>query len=362
MQFTLANPYLTHALTAPSPQSYREARWRERGYHPALRPISPDSEAGTLIGQMGWVGAHAHAHHYLWASAGNMGARLSEPVDAACLIPSDAAPRYPLPPQIVVPGLAGKHVLLTKSGARLDMIAAEHPALNVTIIEVEPDGTHYRMRFGTPTTTELTQTDAPAPKPTSEMFHYLLIFERLADTPGFTALVHLQPKFLNLISRTAHGHPERFYAFLRGYEPETPIIYDASSGIGFVQERAPGIPELSYESLRLFENAPNPPRHILYWVGHGTFSRGDNLLDAYKHAEYFEAAARMAWEANQQNVDAQAYTEEIVNCILREFAASRIETDRIETGIETGTGGHSDNGTDILDTETEPPENLYNYP
>ena len=30
-------------------------------------------------------------------------------------------------------------------------------------------------------------------------------------------------------------------------------------------------------------------RYILYWIGHGTFSRGSDLLDAYKHAEYFEA-------------------------------------------------------------------------
>ena len=350
VQFTLANPYLTNALTAPSPQSYRESRWRERGYYPSLRPISPDSEAGTLIGQMGWVGAHAHAHHYLWASAGNMGAILSQPVDEACLLPFNAAPRYALPPKIVVKGLAGKHVLLTKSGARLDMIGCEHPALNVTLIEVEPDGTHYRMRFGTPAQAALTQ-NGTAPKPTSEMFHYLLIFEQL-EAQGFRALVHLQPKFLNLISRTEHGHPDRFYEFLRGYEPETPIIYDASGGIGFVQERAPGIPELSYESLRLFENAPNSPRYILYWVGHGTFSRGEELLDAYKHAEYFEAAARMAWEANQQKINAQAYTEEIIRCILREFEANRTETREAENGTY---------GTAVPDSETEP-DNLYNYP
>ena len=73
MASTLTNPYLVNALTAPPPQTYRYKRWRERGYHPELCPISADSECGTLIGQMGWVGAHAHAHDYLWATAGNMG-------------------------------------------------------------------------------------------------------------------------------------------------------------------------------------------------------------------------------------------------------------------------------------------------
>jgi len=230
------------------------------------------------------------------------------------------------------------------------MIGIEHPALNLTIIEVEPDGVHYRMRFGTPDQTVLdsNREGIAPPAPTSEMFHYLLIFEQLEGV-GFNALVHLQPKFLNLISRTEHGTPDRFYNFLRGYEPETPIIYDESSGIGFVEEKAPGIPELSYESLRLFQNGGNAERHILYWVGHGTFSRGKDLLDAYKHAEYFEAAARMAWEANQQRVDAQAYTEEIVSCILREFNANRETSTQPDVGFED------------VDTPSQS-DNVYNYP
>ncbi len=279
-----------------------------------------------------------------------MGVLLAERVDEGSLLPYDASPRYPLPSQIMVKGLAGRHILLTKSGARLDMIACEHPALNLAIIEVESDGTFYRIRFGSPAASTLqlqeNKNKIPAPKPTSEMFHYLLIFERLA-VQGFTALVHLQPKFLNLISRTEYGHPDRFYSFLRGYEPETPIIYDDSGGIGFVQERAPGIPELSYESLRLFENAPDAPRHILYWVGHGTFSRGNDVLDAYKHAEYFEAAARMAWEAHQGKLEAHAYSEEIIRCILREFRANSEPHPR------------------KMETEPASPdntENLYNYP
>ncbi len=353
MEFTLVNPYLTQQQTPPA-HSYRHQQWCARGYQQGLHPISPDSELGTCIGQMGWVGAHAHAHDYLWASAGNMGVILSELVDAKCLIDYDESPRHALPEAIVVKGLAGRHVLLTKSGSRLDMISIEHPALNLTVIEVEPDGTHYRMRYGTQTQTEIdntTDTDNASSScvPTSEMFHYLLIFEQL-EKQGFQALVHLQPKFLNLISRTEHGHPDRFYNFLKGYEPETPIIYDPSGGIGFVQERVPGIPELSYESLRLFENGADPMRHILYWVGHGTFSRGTNLLDAYKHAEYFEAVARMAWEANQRQVSAEAYSEEIVNCILQEFNANRTQPTN-ETSVQLD-----------VDNEDSTPENLYNYP
>lgn len=353
MKLALVNPYLTQQQTPPA-HSYRYDQWRKRGFQQGLHPISPDSELGTCIGQMGWVGAHAHAHDYLWASAGNMGVILSDLVDEKCLIDYDDSPRYALPTAIVVKGLANRHVLLTKSGSRLDMIGIEHPALNVTVIEVEPDGTHYRMRYGTQTEAEInsiTETEDATTQcvPTSEMFHYLLIFEQL-EKQGFNALVHLQPKFLNLISRTEHGHPDRFYSFLKGYEPETPIIYDASGGIGFVQERVPGIPELSYESLRLFENGNSPMRHILYWIGHGTFSRGTDLLEAYKHAEYFEAVARMAWEANQRQVSAEAYSEEIVNCILREFNASRSEPKEditVEFDIE------KEDGT---------PENLYNYP
>ncbi|MCZ6679028.1 MAG: class II aldolase/adducin family protein [Candidatus Poribacteria bacterium] len=321
---TLVNPYLNNDLSPPPARSYRHQKWLEQGYQPELQPISPDSELGVLIGQMGWAGSHAHANGYLWASAGNMGVILSEAVDEDCLLPRDQSPRYMLPPAITVKGLAGRHVLLTKSGSRLDMIALEHPSLTLTIVEVEDDGVHYRMRFGTPSTPAIRAVQMKPPKPTSEMFHYMLIFEQLEEH-GFKVLVHLQPKFLNLISRSEHGKASRFYDFLKGYEPETPIVYEKCGGIGFVQERAPGIPELSYESLRLFrgEDRPSDQRHemryILYWVGHGTFSRGIDILDAYKHNEYFEAAARMAWEANHNRIHAQAYSKEIIDCILREF-------------------------------------------
>ena len=346
---TLNNPYLTGDLSPPPRRSHRHHQWCTRGYQANLQSVSPDGELGVLIGQMGWVGAHAHVHGYLWGSAGNMGALLSEPIDSNRLLPYDQSPRYALPPSIAVKRLAGRHVLLTKSGARLDMISLEHPALNLTIVEVEDDGTHYRMRFGSPLSSELDTNQIKPPKPTSEMFHYMLIFDQL-EAQGFKALVHLQPKFLNLISRTEHGHPSKFYDFLKGYEPETPLMYEDCGGIGFVQERAPGVPELSYESLRLFkmDDLPSNPadnvmRHILYWIGHGTFSRGMDLLDAYKHGEYFEAAARMAWEANQGNIDAQAYGEEIVNCILREFRANQQSTERLSSGEDED-------------------ENVYNYP
>ena len=345
---SLTNPYLTRDLSPPPPRSFRDRQWCTRGYQSSLRPISPESELGVLIGQMGWVGSHAHAHGYLWGSAGNMGALLDESIDPDCLLPYIESPRYALPPAITVPGLAGRRVLFTKSGARLDMISLEHPALNLAIVEVEVDGVHYRMRFGTQSVSQLKTDQLNAPKPTSEMFHYMLVFDQL-ESHGFKALVHLQPKFLNLISRTEHGHPSRFYDFLKGYEPETPIMYEDCGGIGFVQERAPGIPELSYESLRLFkmEDFPSQPagamRHILYWVGHGTFSRGVDLLDAYKHGEYFEAAARMAWEANQGRIDAQPYSEEIVNCILSEFHANQ-------------------NSTGPLAPEEEKERGVYNYP
>ena len=319
-----SNPYLTNDLLPPPPRSYRYRQWRGRGYHASLQPISSHSEMGVLVGQMGWMGSHAHARGYLWGTAGNMGALLSEGIDSKCLLPRDHSPRYALPAAITVKRLAGRHVLITKSGSRLDAIAVEHPALNLTIVEVDDDGRHYRMRYGTPPVSVLQEEQNTPPKPTSELFHYLLIFDQL-ENRGFKALVHLQPKFLNLISRSEYGSPSRFYDFLRGYEPETPIIYEKSGGIGFVQEKAPGIPELSYENLRLFRmedlpsNQRHELRHILCWVGHGTFSRGADILDAYKHAEYFEAAAQMAWEANQKRINAQAYNKEIIDCILREF-------------------------------------------
>ena len=352
----LTNPYLTQEKFPPAAQSYRYRKWLERGYQPTLAPIGVDSEIGTLIGQMGWAGSHAHRNGYLWGSAGNMGALMTEIVGSDYLLPIEESPRGRLPAAITVNNLVGRHVLLTKSGCRLDLVGLEHPSLNVTILEMESDGVHYRMRYGTPTISELERTGNKLPKPTSEFFHYMLVFDQLGDYE-FNALVHLQPKFLNLISRSEHGVPEKFYDFLKGYEPETPIIYDSVGGIGLVMEKAPGIPELSFQSLRLFQGKDLPDknsdqfRHVVYWTGHGTFSRGVDILDSYRHAEYFEAAARMAWEANQTSIDSQAYSEETVSCILDEFAANQLpELDQTSTTDPSSTESSSETG------------NLYNYP
>ena len=57
----------------------------------------------------------------------------------------------------------------------------------------------------------------------------------------------------------------------------------------------------------------------------------------------------MAWEANQQRVDAQAYTEEIVSCILREFNANREASSKSDDNFQDAdASGQSDN--------------VYNYP
>ena len=384
-KINLANSYLTDDSHPPAPHSYRYRKWRDRGYQESLAPISSDSEGGTLIGQMGWAGSHAHTHGYLWGSAGNMGALMMEPIDQDCLIPIEESPRGKLPSAIVVKDLVGRQVLLTKSGSRLDMIALEHPALNLTILEVEPDGVHYRMRFGTPTISQLEHSKVAPPKPTSEFFHYMLIFDRLGDE-DFNALVHLQPKFLNLISRSEHGNPDRFYNFLKGYEPETPIMYENVGGIGLVMEKAPGIPDLSFQSLQLFrgEDLTAEPlnqagstdqfRRVVYWLGHGTFSRGHDILDSYRHTEYFEAAARMAWEANQKSIDSQAYSEEIVSCILNEFSANQLpDPDPVDTSVHTPPltdiplSQPSDMSQPKLEEASSHPsasksENLYNYP
>ena len=101
----LANPYLTNELSPPPARSYRYRQWIERGYQTHLRPIDSDSELGFSTGQMGWVGSHAHAHGYLWASAGNMGVLLSDAVDESCLLPRAESPRYALPPAITVKGV-----------------------------------------------------------------------------------------------------------------------------------------------------------------------------------------------------------------------------------------------------------------
>ena len=184
------------------------------------------------------------------------------------------------------------------------------------------------MRFGTPSLSALEQIQTKPPKPTSEMFHYMLIFgatrSRWFQSVGAPTTEVLEP---NLAQRTRRG-----IAVLRLPErvrTRTPIMYDKSGGIGFVQERAPGIPNFLTKACVFLREKISQQVSVtkcaISFIGLGTAHFPAALICStrYRHSEYFEAAARMTWEANQNRINAQAYSEEIVNCILREFRRIR---------------------------------------
>ncbi len=217
---------------------------------PDLPVLEELSRVAKALSRNGWAEANA----------GNISVRVPdlspEEFDVGPLIESDS--RYPL--------LAGRAVLVTRSGSRMRDIA-EDPKNNMILVKVEYGA--YSILAG-------------EGRPTYEMPIHLSVHDMLLTSrPENKAVIHAHPTDLlafcqlgiNDISGTLYKvHPEAYF-----HVPD---------GIEVVDYLVPGSDELAEASVAALESA-----HIAVWNKHGAISTGETLSDCLDVIEIVNKAA-----------------------------------------------------------------------
>jgi len=200
--------------------------------------------------------------HNGWAeaNAGNISVRVPDlppgEFDVGPLIDIEA--RYPL--------LAGRSVLVTRSGSRMRDIA-EDPKNNMILVKVEYGA--YSLLAG-------------EGKPTSEMSIHLAVHDMLLTSrPENKAVIHAHPTdllaFCHLGINDVAGTLYRMH-------PET--YFRVPDGIEFVDYNVPGSDDLAEATVAALESS-----RVAIWDRHGAISTGETLSDCLDIIEVVNKAA-----------------------------------------------------------------------
>lgn len=225
--------------------------------------------------QMGEAGARLDEIHSCEAGAGNISVSFADGVDGiADLFP--VVEDYLLP--LAVPGLAGRTVLVTGSGARLRDVQRD-PAANIAAVVVGEDGRTGTLHSSANRTWQ---------RPTSEFNSHLGVHEDQVLRRGvdFQAVIHAQPPYLVALSHIADlNETVAFSRRIVRWEPEA--IVQLPEGVGVLPFMVPGSETLMENNVRYLRD-----HRIVVWSKHGVMVRSDSSpMAAVDTIEYAETGA-----------------------------------------------------------------------
>ena len=200
-------------------------------------------------------------------SAGNLSILLSGHEVRDYLSGASLGQRVVLEP--AVPGLDGRYLLITASGARIKRVA-KVPEETLGLLEIVDNGTAWRLVWGF-------STDA---SPSSELMTHLVAHEaRLAETGNSFALLHCHPPYSIAMSFTSYANGRDFSRMIWGYHAEGVAVFP--EGIGVVPLTLPGGDVLAKRTAELIKK-----HRLIVWAKHGVISCGSSLDEAMRLVEY----------------------------------------------------------------------------
>ncbi len=252
----------------------------------ALPELAEMARVSRWLAQLGWSEA----------GSGNLSLRLEALPEQVAALPEGPALPLPLP----VPRLAGRHLLLTGTGAR----ARETPEdlqSAVGLFRVLPGGEALAPLWGNP-------------RPTSELSAHVAVQEALLDArPRHRAVLHSHPA--NLIALThlpEFQEGRRLSDVLLRMQSEARLLLP--EGLAHLPFHLPGSVELGRASARACS------RHlVVLWHMHGALATGETLSDALDHLELVDKAAQVYWTLRAAGVEPQGMRPEDVERSLRHF-------------------------------------------
>lgn len=209
-----------------------------------------------------------------WAerNAGNISADVTE-FAASAREEVDRRPPVRLP--AAYPEVAGRVMLISRSGARMRDVARD-PAGSMAAIEIAPDGASYRILEG-----------AGHP-PTSEFCVHLRVHQSLrARSAAQTTVVHSHPtELIALTQAQEYCEEAKLNDLLWGMHPEVKVFIP--EGVGFVPYLRPASEELAKATAEAMEG-----HRVVVWEKHGAIAVGRSFAEAFDLIDTPNKSARI---------------------------------------------------------------------
>lgn len=209
------------------------------------------------------------------ANGGNLSYRMDDEDVAVCAPYMTARARDWVDAGVIVPGLAGAHIIVTGAGKYMRKVNIDLSD-NVGIVEISEDGDAYRVVWGMGDTGH----------PTSEFAAHLLVHEvckELSDgadrvvyhahTPNLTTLTTAFPVDSRTLSRVL-------------WKSTTECIIAAPEGVGALGFVTPGTNQLAQETAELMREF-----RAVVWSGHGIIACSETFDDTFGLIDSLEKAA-----------------------------------------------------------------------
>lgn len=208
------------------------------------------------------------------ANGGNLSYRMDEEDIAVCS-PYMTPYRPWINIGLEVPGLAGRHFIVTGAGKYMRKVEYDL-ADNVGIVEISEDGTAYRIVWGL----------SNAGRPTSEFAAHLKIHEVCCElSEGADRVVyHAHTPYLTAIT-TAFMVDSRVLSRVL-WKSTTECIIAAPEGVGALGYVTPGSVELAEKTAELMREF-----RAVVWSGHGVIVCSETFDDTFGLVDSLEKAA-----------------------------------------------------------------------
>ena len=203
---------------------------------------------------------------------------------------------------VTVDNLAGEYFMVTGSGKYFKNTKAD-PADNVSLIEINEDGTKYRIVWGL----------VNGGRPTSELPTHLMNHSvKKALGAKTRVILHNHPINTIALTFTLDLTDRAFTRELWDMMPECPVVYPR--GIGVVEWMTPGSIEVAVATAEKMKRYD-----AVIWAGHGIFCSGEDFDKAFGLLDTVEKAASILCKVNAMGGKKRHVTREQVKTLYDNY-------------------------------------------
>ena len=195
--------------------------------------------------------------------------------------------------------LSGEYFIVSGAGKYLKNISNE-PEKNVGVIEINQDGTHYRIIWGL----------SDGGMPTSELPSHLQIHsnrKQIANGES-RAIIHAHPPFLIALSYALELDTVSLTKLLWSMHTECIMVFP--EGIEYLKFMVPGSEEIAKASAKALSI-----RNMVLWEMHGIFAVGNDLDTAFGLIDTAEKASEIYAKATAMGGIKRRLSEEQIKMI-----------------------------------------------